>query len=75
MHISCMASYAINHSTLPECVFDDLRRFIHERYQKPLPNSLLVAQAFILRYPEHGKQYSLALINMAIEDGIRCGLF
>jgi hypothetical protein len=38
-------------------------------------NSLLVAQAFILKYPNHGKEYGLAAINYAIEDGINESLF
>jgi len=60
---------------LPDQVFDDLIRFVRERYKKLLPNSLLIAQAFILEYPEHGKVFGLSAINYAIEDGIKQGLF
>jgi hypothetical protein len=40
-----------------------------------LPNSLLIAQAFILKYQNHGKKCGLSAINKAIEDGIKRGLF
>jgi hypothetical protein len=40
-----------------------------------LPNSLLIAQEFILRYPDHGKEFGLSAINYVIEDGIKQGLF
>jgi hypothetical protein len=60
---------------IPEHVIDDLNRFISKNYSNNLPNSLLIAQAFILKYPEHGTKYGLSLINYAIEDGIKRGLF
>ena len=60
---------------LSEQVLNDLNRFIRERYRKPLPNSLLIAQAFILEYPEYGKVFDFSAINYAIEDGIKQGLF
>jgi hypothetical protein len=56
-------------------VIDDLRRFIFENHGNKLLNSLLIAQTFILKYPDHGKKYGLAAINYAIEDGINEGLF
>jgi hypothetical protein len=40
-----------------------------------LPNSLLIAKAFILTYPDYGKDYGLPAFNKAIEDGIKSGLF
>jgi hypothetical protein len=43
--------------------------------KKNLPNSLLVAQAFILKYSDHGRKYGLSVINRAIEEGIKDGLF
>jgi hypothetical protein len=61
--------------TIPEIIFDDLISFISENYQNGLPNSLLVAQAFILKYPDHGREYGLPGINKVIEDGIKGGLF
>lgn len=60
---------------VPQHVIDDLDRFIFENYHKNLPNSLLIAQAFILKYPDHGKEYGLTFINNVIEDGIKEGLF
>jgi hypothetical protein len=60
---------------VPDYVLNDLTRFIHETYYENLPNSLLIAQAFILKYPDHGKKYGLPIINRAIEYGIKKGLF
>jgi hypothetical protein len=60
---------------IPQYVMNDLIRFISITYQDNLPNSLLVAQAFILKHPDHGKKYGLSVINRAIEDGINVGLF
>ena len=60
---------------VPEYVNNDLSAFIFENYSNGLPNSLLIAQAFILKYPHHGKEYGLPAINKAIEDGINQGLF
>jgi hypothetical protein len=60
---------------IPESIINELYRFIFEQYPNDLPNSLLIAQAFILKYPNHGKEYGLAAINSAIEDGINEGLF
>lgn len=60
---------------IPEHVIGDLSRFISETYSNNLPNSLLMAQAFILKYPDHGREYGLSEINRAIENGIKEGLF
>jgi hypothetical protein len=40
-----------------------------------LPNSLLIAEAFILKYPDYGTDYGLPAINKSVEDGIKPGLF
>jgi hypothetical protein len=61
--------------SLPKCLLDDLAIFIHGRYPESLPNSLLIAQAFILKYTEYGKEFGLFVINEVIEDGIKKGLF
>jgi hypothetical protein len=53
---------------VPEHVIDDLTRFISEKYRDDLPNSLLIAQAFILKYTNHGRTYGLPIINRIIED-------
>ncbi len=60
---------------IPKHVFDDLTRFISKSYSNNLPNSLLIAQAFILKYQDYGREFGLSAINYAIEDGIKCGLF
>jgi len=60
---------------LPEHVISDLDRFIYEIYSQYLPNSLLVAQAFILKYPHHGRVYGLPAINYEIEQRIQEGTF
>jgi hypothetical protein len=70
-----MASYATTQITLQEHVFNDLIRFIHEKYQGHLPHSLLIAQAFILEHQDYGKEFGLCAINYAIEEGIKQGLF
>jgi hypothetical protein len=56
---------------VPQCVIDDLERFIFETYKVDLPNSLLIAQDFILKYPDHGKNYCLFVINEVIENGMK----
>lgn len=60
----------MDQSEVHKCVIADLARFISERYIGNLPNSLLIAQAFILKYPEYGKKYGLFEINKIIEVGI-----
>jgi hypothetical protein len=60
---------------IPQSVFDDLCRFISKNYPNYLPNSLLIAQAFILKYSDYGKEFGLSEINYVIEDGIKHGLF
>jgi hypothetical protein len=60
---------------VPQHVIDDLNRFISATYQHDLPNSLLIAQAFILKHPDHGRKYGLPTINRIVEDGIKEGLF
>ena len=60
---------------VPERVMNNLARFIYVTYPQNLPNSLLIAQAFILRFPKYGREFGLSAINYAIEDGIKQGLF
>jgi hypothetical protein len=60
---------------VPQHIINDLNRFISATYNKDLPNSLLIAQAFILKYPDHGRKYGLPIINGIVEDGIKEGLF
>jgi hypothetical protein len=67
-------TYARTQIILPENVFNDLTSFISHNYPPNLPNSLLIAQAFILKYPKYGREFGLTAINYAIEDGIKRGL-
>jgi hypothetical protein len=60
---------------LPDEVFNDLNNFIAKYYDNKVPNTLLVAQKFILEYPEYGKKFGLSEINKAIEHGLEKGLF
>jgi hypothetical protein len=60
---------------LPNQVIEDLSSFIYSNYPYCLPNSLLIAQAFILKYQNYGREFGLSAINRAIEDGIKMGLF
>jgi hypothetical protein len=53
--------------TLPECVYGDLNNFISTYYSEHLPHPLLIAQAFCLRFQEHGKKYSLSTITDNVE--------
>jgi hypothetical protein len=53
---------------------DDLVSFISANYSNNLPNSLLIAQAFILKYPQYGKEYGLPAINTSVEDCINTDL-
>lgn len=60
---------------IPEYVCDDLTRFISKNYPNRLPNSLLIAQQFILRHQNYGRELGLPAINYAIEEGVKHGLF
>jgi hypothetical protein len=60
---------------IPMSVFDELIRYISAIYETDLPNSLLIAQAFILEYPDYGREFGLSAINSAIEEAIKEGLF
>jgi hypothetical protein len=60
---------------IPTSVFEDICRYISAMYQFYFPNSLLIAQAFILKYPNYGRKFGLSAINYAIEDGIKEGMF
>jgi hypothetical protein len=62
-------------NTINQELLDDLSRFISHKYSDSLPNSLLIAQSFILNYQEYGREFGLAAINKAIEEGIEKGLF
>jgi hypothetical protein len=40
-----------------------------------MPNSLLIAQAFILKYQNYGREYGLCEINYVIEKEVKEGFF
>jgi len=56
----------IIHNKLPDKVFDDLTKLISENHPKNVPHSLIVAQAFIMKYPDYGKKYDLSQISHAV---------
>jgi len=56
----------IIHNKLPDKVFDDLTKLISENHPKNVPHSLIVAQAFIMKYPDCGKKYDLSQISHAV---------
>lgn len=60
---------------IPDYVLIDLSRFISKNYPNNLPNSLIIAQSFILKHQEYGREFGLSAINYAIEEGIKQGLF
>jgi hypothetical protein len=55
-------------SILTDYILNDLKLFISNYYNYYLPNSLIIAQSFILRYPYYGKEYGLSVINRFVED-------
>lgn len=56
---------------LEQTVLTDLKNFIAINYSDKLPNSLLIAQDFMLTYQNYGRELGLSLINSIIEDGIK----
>ena len=60
---------------IPEPVLKDLTSFISKTTSAKSPNSLLIAEAFMLKYPHHGREFGLSEINYIIEDGMERGLF
>ena len=63
--------------SIPQNVLEDLTKFVSQthKYNGRLPNSLLIAQAFIMKYPDYGREYGLSAINSAIEYVIKDGFF
>jgi hypothetical protein len=62
--------------SVPDYVFDDICLFVSKNYSNNTSNSsLLITQAFILKYPDYGRKFGFSEINKAIEDGIKCGVF
>jgi hypothetical protein len=77
MHLNSQVevSATMHQLKVPNRVLIDLKGFIVENYSNNMPNSLLIAQKFILRHQDYGKEFGLSAINHAIEDGIKDGCF
>ena len=60
---------------VPENLLNDLRRFVIKNYPDYFPNSLLIAQEFILRHQDYGREFGLSAINYAVEYGIKNDFF
>jgi hypothetical protein len=73
--MSSEVSAAMPPLNVPEGVFDDLTRFISKNYPNRLPNSLLIAQEFILRHQNYGRELGLHAICFAIDEGLKHGFF
>ncbi|WP_048064872.1 hypothetical protein [Methanosarcina acetivorans] len=52
---------------IPKYVLDDINGFIHENYHHSLPHSLLIAQAFCLRFNDYGNEFGVSEITDAVE--------
>ncbi|WP_048169465.1 hypothetical protein [Methanosarcina siciliae] len=52
---------------IPKYVLDDINRFIHENYHYSLPHSLIIAQAFCLRFKNYGNEFGVSEITDAVE--------
>ena len=48
-------------------VLDDLENFISENYYMFLPHTLLIAQAFCLKFKEYGTDFGVYAIANAVE--------
>lgn len=57
----------MSQSMVPQCVLEDLDKFISEYYEKPLPHPLIISQAFCLRFKDYGKSFGMPAITCAIE--------
>lgn len=57
----------MSNSMVPQYVLDDINRFIHENYHYSLPHSLLIAQAFCLRFKDYGNEFGVSEITDAVE--------
>jgi hypothetical protein len=52
---------------VPKYVLDDLRKFIAENYHVVLPHSILIAQAFCLRFNKYGMEFGVCAISDTVE--------
>jgi hypothetical protein len=70
-----MLCHVMAEPIIPDYDLDDISNFISNNYPSGLPNSLLIAQAFILKYTDYGKEFGLPVINKVIESRIEQGFF
>jgi hypothetical protein len=55
---------------VPKYVLDDINEFIHVNYvnyHDSLPHSLIIAQAFCLRFKDYGNEFGVSEITDAVE--------
>lgn len=55
------------HSIIPSHVLDEINKFINKNYHYCLPHSLLIAQAFCLRFKDYGNEFGVSEITDAVE--------
>ena len=56
---------------LPDHVLNDLNRFIQGIYSEEPLNSLIIAQAFCMKHPDHLKDFGLNAIYDRVEHIIK----
>ena len=59
--------FTISQLIFPKYVLDDLGKFISNNYHKSLSHSLIIAQAFCLRFKEYGNNFGVSAITDAVE--------
>jgi len=60
----------MSHLIVPKYVLDDINKFIHVNYMNyhdSLPHSLIIAQAFCLRFKDYGNEFGVSEITDAVE--------
>ncbi|AKB60716.1 hypothetical protein [Methanosarcina mazei] len=60
----------MSHLIVPERVLDDINEFIRTNYTNfhhSLPHSLIISQAFCLRFKEYGNDFGVSVIADAVE--------
>jgi hypothetical protein len=57
----------MSHSLVPKYVLDDINEFMHVNYHYSLPHSLIVAQAFCLRFQNYGNDFGVSEITDAVK--------
>jgi hypothetical protein len=60
----------MSHLLVPKYVLDDINEFIrvnYINYHDSLPHSLIIAQAFCLRFKDYGNDFGVSAITDAVE--------